>query len=67
MGIKSSKAIAAAMVATIVISMSMLTACEGRKMSNMTPTGDTVELEVARPDSPDSTSVNPNPISDTLL
>lgn len=55
------------MVATIVISMSMLTACEGRKMSNMTPTGDTVELEVARPDSPDSTSVNPNPVSDTLL
>lgn len=29
---------------------SFLTSCEGRKMSNMTPTGDTVEVNVSNPD-----------------
>lgn len=43
-----SKTIAAAMVATIVISISMLTACEGRKMTNMVPTGETVEVNVGQ-------------------
>lgn len=40
------KGIAAAVVATILVSF-LLGACQGRKMSNMTPTGDTVEVEVA--------------------
>lgn len=40
------KAIAAAcMIATIAASFS-LASCEGRKMSNMQPTGDTVEVVV---------------------
>lgn len=39
------KRIAVAIVATILVSIT-LASCEGRKMSNMQPTGDTVELEV---------------------
>lgn len=44
-----SKSIAAILfgVATIVVSAS-LCSCEGRKMSNMEPTGDTVEVMVQR-------------------
>lgn len=67
MRIKSSKAIAAAMVATIVISISTLTACEGRKMSNMTPTGDTVEVEVSTQAAADTAAVTANSESDTEL
>lgn len=41
-----SKTIAAAlMVATIVVSL-LCASCEGRKMSNMTPTGETVEVVI---------------------
>lgn len=43
--IKSKRKIAAAFVATIFASL-LLSSCEGRKMSNMTPTGDTVEVAV---------------------
>lgn len=48
MRFKSNKTIAAATVATIVISISVLTltGCQGRKMSNMEPTGETVEVEI---------------------
>ena len=41
-----SLAIAAALVATIVISLCMLPSCEGRKMSNMTPDCETVEVVI---------------------
>lgn len=40
------KAIAATMLAAIALSLTALTSCEGRKMSNMTPTGDTVEVVI---------------------
>lgn len=50
------KAIAAAMVATIAVSFT-LTGCEGRKMSNMTPDGETVEVVIDEPQA-DSTSLN---------
>lgn len=40
------KTIAAAMAATIVVSALMLTSCKGRKMSNMEPVGETVEVVV---------------------
>ncbi len=40
------KAIAATMFAAIALILTILTSCEGRKMSNMTPTGDTVEVEI---------------------
>ena len=36
---------AAASVATIVVSL-LFASCEGRKMSNMTPTGETVEVVI---------------------
>lgn len=51
MRFKSNKTIAAAIVATIVISISALTltGCQGRKMSNMEPTGETVEVEINTP------------------
>lgn len=39
------KAIAAAFVATVALSC-IMTSCEGRKMSNMEPTGETVEVDV---------------------
>lgn len=44
MGFDGIKTIAAAMVATIVVSALMLTSCKGRKMSNMEPVGETVEV-----------------------
>lgn len=40
------KTIAATAVATIVISIS-LCSCEGRKMSNSQPKGETIEVEIA--------------------
>jgi hypothetical protein len=43
------KAIAATSVAAFAVSM-LLSGCEGRKMSNMTPDGETVEV-VVEPDS----------------
>lgn len=42
------KTIAAAAVATIVVSLSLLPSCKGRRMSDMVPTGDTVEVEVGQ-------------------
>lgn len=39
-----SKTIVAAIAAAIVVSL--LTSCQGRKMSNMQPTGDTVEAVI---------------------
>lgn len=45
---KHNKAIAAALTATIAVS-AILTGCEGRKMSNMTPDGETVEVVVEEP------------------
>ena len=47
MRISYSKTIAAAAVATIVISIPLLTGCQGRKMTNMEPTGDTVEVVIS--------------------
>lgn len=46
--LNTSKTIAAAMVATIVISVCavILTGCKGRKMTNMEPTGETVEVVI---------------------
>lgn len=55
----SHKTIAAAMVATIVVSLSFLPSCEGRKMSNMKPLDETVEVAVA----PDSSQA---PLDSTL-
>ncbi|MGM9816089.1 MAG: hypothetical protein ACI304_03400 [Lepagella sp.] len=52
------KAIAATMFAAIALLSTMLTSCEGRKMSNMTPTGDTVEVEIEHPqETSDTTAV----------
>lgn len=42
------KTIAAAAVATIVVSLSLLPSCKGRRMSDMVPAGDTVEVEVGQ-------------------
>lgn len=54
-----SKAIAATvMVATILVSLA-LGACRGRKMSNMEPKGETVEVVIDNPDG--------NPQSDSDL
>ncbi|MDE7180737.1 MAG: hypothetical protein K2N88_06025 [Muribaculaceae bacterium] len=44
----SLKTIAAAVVATIVVSIS-LTSCEGRRMSNMEPNGETVDVVIEKP------------------
>ena len=41
--------IAAASVATMVVSF-FLSSCEGRKMSNMKPAGETVEVNIDRPE-----------------
>lgn len=50
--------IAAALVATIVISAGMQS-CQGRKMSNMEPKGETVEVDIPTPvsavENPDTT------------
>ena len=48
------KAIAAAMVATIAASLTF-SGCEGRKMSNMTPDGETVQVVIDEPQSDSST------------
>lgn len=53
MNLKNKKAIAAAMVATIAASI-CLGACKGRKMSNMEPTGETVEVVISSPDEGDT-------------
>lgn len=58
-----SKTIAAAAVATIVVSATLLAGCKGRKMSNMEPTGETVEVVISNPNDsaplerPDTTEV----------
>lgn len=57
------KRIAAAFVATILISVS-LCGCSGRKMSNMEPLGETVEVEVTNAEASDSTEIIPT--EDTL-
>lgn len=50
--------IAVAAAATIVVSSTLLPSCQGRKMSNMEPTGDTVEVVIGQgktsADTPDS-------------
>lgn len=55
------KTIAATVVATIVISIA-LSSCEGRKMSNMVPTGDTVEVVINTPDSTATNTLTPDSI-----
>lgn len=55
MKIFSLSTIAATTVATIVVSLSLVS-CQGRKMSNMEPLGETVEVVIDRPD---STAVQP--------
>lgn len=47
-------AVVAASVAAIAVSSCLLVSCQGRKMDNMEPTGDTVE-------------VNPRVAADTVL
>lgn len=54
MGNLNKKVIAAALVATIAVSVPLLTSCEGRKMSNMKPTGETVEVDLSSQLHPDS-------------
>lgn len=51
--------IAAAMVATIVISICSFPSCKGRRMSDMKPDGDTVEVEVGNPDTSSVTDTIP--------
>ena len=46
MKIFKAKTIAVASAATIVVSIMALTSCEGRRMSNMKPTGETVDVVV---------------------
>lgn len=41
---RCSKAVVAASVAAIAVSSCLLAGCQGRKMDNMVPTGDTVEV-----------------------
>lgn len=53
------KAIAATLVAAFAISI-LLSSCEGRKMSNMTPNGETVEVVV------ESDSNSQLPLNDSL-
>lgn len=58
MKLLTKKATAAVLIATVALAaLTALTACEGRRMSNMTPSGDTVEVNLPEPDSqihPDS-------------
>lgn len=66
MKFKSNKAIAAAVVATIVVSIA-LGACQGRKMSNMEPTGETVEVVIGDADTTSAdTATTPTDSADTL-
>lgn len=55
MKLNNPKAVAAILpgVATIVASIFM-TSCEGRRMSNMVPTGDTVEVIIEQPQEVDT-------------
>lgn len=46
MKIFKAKTIAVASAATIVVSIMALTSCEGRRMSNMKQTGETVDVVV---------------------
>lgn len=46
MKIFKAKTIAVVSAATIVVSIMALTSCEGRRMSNMKPTGETVDVVV---------------------
>ena len=56
MTIKKRNAIAAALtVATIAVSFS-LASCQGRRMSDMEPKGETVEVSVDTPETVDSIS-----------
>ena len=56
----SSKTIAAAMAATVVISFLLLPSCRGRRMSDMQPTGDTVEVVIG------GDSTNAAPANDSI-
>lgn len=56
MNIKNNLKGIAASVAAILFSC-LLSSCQGRKMTNMQPTGDTVEVEIAAPDMPADTAV----------
>lgn len=61
------KAIAAAMAATIVVSMMALTSCEGRKMTNMEPTGETVEVVIDGVESVPGTDAAPETAPETAV
>lgn len=50
-----SRKIAVVPAATILLLSILLTACEGRKMSNMTPLGETVEVVVEPAETPADT------------
>lgn len=47
------------MVATIVISICSFPSCKGRRMSDMEPDGDTVEVVVGNPDTSSVTDTIP--------
>ncbi len=51
----NNKAIAATFVAAIAFP-GILASCQGRKMSNMQPAGDTVEVVISSPDSESDTT-----------
>lgn len=63
MKLQSNKATAATIV-TAAAACLFMSSCEGRKMSNMTPTGDTVEVTISETDSTPLTDSSSNP--DTL-
>lgn len=67
MNLKNKRAIAAAMVATIVASI-CVGGCKGRKMSNMEPTGDTVEVVIVNSEATDGDTgfVSPDLTSDSI-
>ena len=44
MKLRFMKAVVAALVAAIAVSSCLLVSCQGRKMDNMEPTGDTIEI-----------------------
>lgn len=48
MKIRNRLTIAATAVASIVVSATLLPACQGRKMSNMEPTGETVDVVIGQ-------------------
>lgn len=62
------KATVAAMSVAAALSLSMLCACEGRKMSNMKPKGETVEVNITTPaDMPAHEVVDTLANSDSIL